>query len=180
VAPRRPHLEVLVGIPGSGKTTYADRLRARCPQLCVVSPDAVREQLYPGYAQGLVEHRLINHRRVFGMAYRAIAAALAAEHPVLFDATSLTAGSRHGLIALARRACAAISARYFPISLPEAFRRNRARPRQVPTVVIAHMASILVPPSKIEGFDRVVICRTEGHSPAKEGPPSVSGQAPGG
>ncbi|MHB9023162.1 MAG: AAA family ATPase [Armatimonadota bacterium] len=156
---RPPHLLVLVGIPGSGKSSYASRLQARCPGVCVISPDALRQQLYPGYEDGRVDVRHIDDHRIFQRAYAALAEALHAGRDVLFDATSLTRARRGKLLRLGRRAGAIITARYFPISLAEAFRRNRLRPRQVPPGAIAHMAKMLAPPDPSEGFDRVVVHR---------------------
>lgn len=150
------YLLVLVGIPGSGKTTYAIGLCARCPDLVLISPDIIREELYPGYAVGRVDVRHIDDHRVFRIAYGAVAEALEAGRSVLFDATSLTVTRRRRLVTLGHRHGACVRARYFPITLQEAFHRNNLRARQVPTGAIAHMASVLTPPRCEEGFDRVV------------------------
>jgi len=144
---------------------------ARCPSITFISPDAIREELYPGYELGQVEHRHIDHHRVFRMAYHAVAEVLHARWDVLFDATSLTVTRRRKLVLLAHREQAATSARYFPIDLAEAFRRNSLRPRQVPPGIIAYMAKVLQPPTRDEGFDRVVThhsplrCRRNAQSP---------------
>jgi predicted kinase len=153
---RRPHLVVLVGIPGSGKTTFARRLLSRCRAMCWVSPDLIRERLYPGYERGQAEHRQMNHRRVFSIAYRELAEALEAGQDVIFDATSLTVASRRRLLRSAERYDAIPIAHYFPIALPPALARNAHRHRRVPAGVIARMHAILVPPRREEGFARVV------------------------
>ena len=153
---RRPHLVVVVGIPGSGKTTYARRLQARCRAMRLVSPDLIRDQLYPGYEQGLVDHRQVNHRRIFDLAYQEVAAALAAGEDVIFDATNLTVSRRRGLLRLAQEHGAIPIAHYFPISLPLAFARNAGRARRVPNSAIARMHVLLQPPTRAEGFARVV------------------------
>ncbi len=153
---RRPHLLVLVGIPGAGKTTYARQLLARCPSLRLVSPDLVREELYPGYARDAVAHEQIDNRRVFSQAFGEVRTALVAGQDVIFDATNLTIDARHMLVLLGRRAHAILIARYFPIAVMAALRRNRGRLRQVPTGVIARMAAKLQPPTRAEGFQRVV------------------------
>ncbi|MHB9132089.1 MAG: AAA family ATPase [Armatimonadota bacterium] len=157
-----PQLLVLVGIPGSGKTTYAQQLAARCPTARLVSPDLIRERLYPGYAEGRIDVRKINDQHVFRLAYHEAGSALATGYHVIFDATSLTIKRRHKLIALAHRHHAAAVARFFPVRMPEALRRNRLRTRQVPPGAIAAMANVLVPPSKREGFQRVVVQRNRG------------------
>jgi predicted kinase len=156
---RPPHLLVLVGIPGSGKSTYASRLQARRPGLNIISPDIIRQELYPGYEEGRVDVRHIDDHHVFRLAYHAVAEALQAGRDVLFDATSLTRIRRGKLLRLGRRADAVITAHFFPISLRKAFHRNRLRPRQVPPGAIAHLAKVLVPPDPAEGFDRIVVHR---------------------
>lgn len=156
----RPRLLVLVGIPGAGKTTYAARLHTYDPSMQVISPDIIREQLYPGYDEGRVDVRCIDDRRVFRAAYRTTAEALQHGHDVIFDATSLTFTRRKKLIDIARRYDAEVIAHFFPISLDAALQRNRRRLRQVPPGAIAHMARVLVPPQMAEGFDRITVHRT--------------------
>ena len=160
--PRPPHLLVLVGIPGAGKTTYARRLCARCPAVRLISPDEFRERLYPGYQAGRSDIYRMDNDRIFRLAYRAVTEALAAGKDVVFDATSLTVSRRQKLIQLGQRYAAVLIARYFPIHPREALHRNRLRPRQVPPAVILHMAAMLQPPERAEGFARVVRHRARG------------------
>lgn len=154
---RPVHLIVLVGIPGSGKTTYARRLLARCPMMKSVSPDSIRDKIYPGYEQGLVEHAVINQQLIFGIAYRELGKALAAGHDVIFDATNLTRAARKPLVRLAQRHGAVPIAHYFPIHLYQALPRNRRRQRQVDPEKMAQMSGMLQPPTRKEGFARVVV-----------------------
>ena len=154
---RRRHLVVLIGIPGSGKTTYARQLLARCRAMRLVSPDIIRERLYPGYEQGEAEHRQINDRRIFAIAYREMADGLEAGQDVVFDATSLTRIHRRKLLRLAEGFGALAVAHYFRTSLPLALGRIARRQRRVPAGAIAHMLKILEPPEREEGFARVVV-----------------------
>ena len=156
---RRTHLIVLVGIPGSGKTTYAHRLLARCRTMRAISPDLTRERLYPGYERGLINHALINQQRIFGIAYREVSDALSSGVDVLFDATNLTIARRRRLIRLAWQHNAVPIAHYFTADIALALHRNRLRHRRVPTSIIMRMFAILQPPTHTEGFVRVVTHR---------------------
>jgi len=122
----------------------------------LVSTDIIRERLYPGYELGQADHPLMNNRRIFAIAYREVTEALDAGHDVVFDATSLTRASRRRLLRLAEQSGAVPVARYFPVSLSLALSRNARRPRRVPPGAIAHMLTILQPPTRKEGFARVV------------------------
>lgn len=99
----------------------------------------------------------MNHRRIFAIAYREVAGALDGGQDVIFDATSLTRTRRRKLLLLAEGFGATPVAHYFQAALPLALARNAARQRRVPAGVIAHMLKILQPPTREEGFARVVV-----------------------
>jgi predicted kinase len=43
-------LILLIGLPGSGKSTLAKQLLAECPQMALISTDAIRGQLFGSQA----------------------------------------------------------------------------------------------------------------------------------
>ncbi|MEH2004128.1 AAA family ATPase, partial [Nostoc sp.] len=43
-------LILLIGLPGSGKSTLAKQLLAECPQMSLISTDAIRGQLFGSQA----------------------------------------------------------------------------------------------------------------------------------
>ncbi len=123
-------LTILIGIPGSGKTTYAKQHLLTNADICYVSSDDIREELF---GDASVQQ---DPKRVFGIAYKRTTAALDAGKDVVFDSTATTVTARRQLL----DACAAHanSIRYIVLDTPlnECLRRNRLRDRQVPEEVI--------------------------------------------
>lgn len=94
----RPALAVLVGLPGSGKSTAAEELRARTG--CVVlESDALRRLLVrqPRYSA-------LESRRLFEAIHEAIAALLAKGASVVLDATNVAESERAPLYKIAEQA----------------------------------------------------------------------------
>ena len=139
---------LLVGIPASGKSTYAQHL-ATVQGAVIVSTDAIRLKLYGNEeVQGNwseIErelHRLIKHY-------------VALNVPVIVDATHTKPEHRKPLLSLSSRikwACYWLDA-----DLNECQDRNQARARKVPRQVIKTMYNQLklTPPTKSEGFTNV-------------------------
>ena len=133
-----PELVVLVGLPASGKSTFAQRFAATHE---IVSMDAL-----PGRGD----------RR--GRRDATIQAALRAGRSVLVDAVNGTVTTRSRLLALARVARVPAVAYYLDVSRAICLARNRQRVgrARVPDVAIHASAARLVPPRREEGFARVV------------------------
>ena len=139
---------LLVGIPASGKSTYAKQL-ATIQGAVIVSTDVIRSKLYGNEeVQGNwseIErelHRLIKHH-------------VALNVPVIVDATHTKPEHRKPLLNLSSHikwACYWLDA-----DLSECLERNQTRSRTVPSHVIRamHKQLKLTPPTKSEGFTNV-------------------------
>src|SRR5215831_14012937 len=119
----------MVGLPGSGKSTYARRA-------------------YPGHAHVSKDAFPPGARDKQARQDAALAAALAAGHSVVVDNTNVTPGERAAIIAIARAAGARVIGIYLDATTREAVARNeqRAGRARVPKVAIFTCAKRLVPP----------------------------------
>ena len=140
---------MLVGLPGSGKSTYVENLGGMA-----LSSDEIRRLLSDDATNQNI------HRRVFAVLRQLLKHRLELQRPVSYiDATNLTPQERRPYIQLAGLYDCEIEAVFFDVPVEECRRRNRARHRIVPDEAIALMAQRLVAPDVQEGFSRVSIVR---------------------
>ncbi len=136
---------MLVGLPGSGKSTYLAQLGANA-----VSSDEVRRLLADDASeQGI-------HRRVFAVVRDLIRHRLDIGRQVTYvDATNLTRRERRQYIRLGELHDCDVEAVFFDVPLETCLERNRLRARVVPDEAVREMAQRLAAPSVAEGFVRV-------------------------
>ena len=141
---------VLVGLPGSGKSTYLEQRRAGG-----LSSDAIRKLLADDETDQTI------HVRVFETLRYLLVQRLAIGRPVTYiDATNLTPDERRPYLEIGRAWECEMEAVFFQVPLEVCLERNARRNRVVPVEALAKMAAKLVPPTTEEGFARVEI-RTE-------------------
>ncbi len=147
----RQRIIVLVGLPGSGKSTWLER-RGITP----LSSDAMRHLL----ADDMTDQTI--HARVFQSLRYLLRHRLAVGRPESYvDATHLTPEERLPYIQIAQWYGCDAEAVFFDVPLAVCMERNRARDRVVPEDAMRMMAEKLRPPSLKEGFARITVVTAE-------------------
>ena len=151
----KPILAVMVGISGSGKSTYGKGLETSLRlenglNTERVSTDDIRLEL-----TGNAEDQSQNGR-VFSVARARVSELLGQKKNVIIDATSLSIKDRKDWKILGKTKGGEVRAYFINTPIAKAKSQNAQRDRKVPDWVIDKQFGKLVPPTDAEGFDKVI------------------------
>lgn len=137
---------ITVGLPGSGKSTYLAR-----HGINAISSDEIRRLIADDPEDQTI------HKRVFATVRYLIRQRAAIGREVTYvDATHLTRWERRPYLRLSPH----VEVLFFDTPLDVCLRRNKKRKRRVPESAIVAMAARMEPPTKAEGFSRIVKIRS--------------------
>jgi predicted kinase len=164
-SPPRPRLIVLVGLPGSGKSTWAKQ-----QGVAVISSDRIR------YLLADDERDQNIHGDVFATLRYLLRRRFLLRRPLtIVDATNLSLRERRPYIKTAQLYDCQVEAVFFDTPVEVCKERNRSRERIVPDEAIDMMAERLRVPTIEEGFDVVMAYRS---GPAIVGAPQPLSESP--
>ncbi|PSB31921.1 AAA family ATPase [Stenomitos frigidus] len=151
-------LILLIGLPGSGKSTFAALRLQACPQRQLISTDAIRSCLFGDEA---VQENWLKVWREVGRQFQQTVQQGRMEHTseAIYDATNAVRRDRRRAIGLARTCgFTDITGVWLNTPLDICLQRNQQRYRRVPDAVILRMHRRLMgaPPSVSDGCDRLI------------------------
>jgi predicted kinase len=138
-------LAILVGLPGSGKTSFFEA------RLAATHVHVSKDRMGGARDKGARQLEQVAH-------------ALGAGRSVAVDNTNPRAADRAPLVALGRAAGARVVAYAMDTPVKQALVRNRTRqpPARVPDVAVFVASKRMEAPTRAEGFDAVYRVRAEG------------------
>lgn len=149
----KPKLIILVGLPGSGKTTYANK-HLRKKNTFVLSSDAIRKDVF---GDETAQH---NNKLVFSILFKRARSKLKQGMNVVIDATNISSQVRKETLQMfadldLKKIATVVNA---PVEI--CILRDKHRTRNVGEEVITKLAGRFEQPSLDEGFDEIEIINT--------------------
>lgn len=139
---------MLVGLPGSGKSTYSNKLKEE--NVAVYSSDAIRLELFGD------DEDQSHNVEVFAELHRRVVNSLASNIDTCYDATNISSKNRKTFLAsIGKIPCEKIAI-VFATPYSECLSRNQLRDRHVPDYVIERMYKNFTMPCIQEGFSEVI------------------------
>lgn len=147
-------LYMLIGIPCSGKSTYAKELSLKDPRALIISTDEIRKEITGKYAFSSDTNEI-----VFDIAKETLRNSLMQRNTVIFDATNTNKKYRKSILDIAKKMQVKVIGIVFKTPIMECLKRNslRSLERRVPEDIIFMMSKYDSNISKSEGFDQVIV-----------------------
>ena len=143
---------MLIGPPGSGKSSLARYISANCIDYIRISPDDLRQEMLGNAADQS------NNQMIFAETYRRIQNNLSIRHNCILDSTNCRPMYRKKAIKLFKPCCDILVGVLMSTSLSKCLENNFDRDRYVPEDVIRLMHRSLRdnPPKLSEGYDILI------------------------
>lgn len=168
------NLYVMVGIPGSGKSTASQQIIEKEPNTVILSSDTLREEYFGDESYQYsnkwlqengfdIEEMSIGQRIkecnkfIFKELENRTIKCLKAGQNVIYDATNINDKGRIDLISKFSNYCQYIIAVVLATSYEQCIKNNQNRDRSVPEEVIERMSKNFVFPTYEEGFDDILV-----------------------
>lgn len=148
------HLIMLIGLPGSGKSTYAEQLQKTIEgAVYYCSSDVVREELYGNAAiQG-------DPNKVFQVMHHRVVEHLKDNETVIYDATNVTRKNRRGIIQATEKYRDKLTGIIVWAPFEQCVGRDLQRARTVGREVVYKFLCRWQTPYYDEGFDNIYVER---------------------
>lgn len=168
---RNNTLYVMCGVPGSGKSTFAQGVvqlrrekREDSNSIIWVSRDEIRYSMFGGVENVTLDNYYNKENQVKASFYEIINRALMAGADVIADATHLNAASRKGLLKRIYAKHGRNIAIVMSTPLPTCLERNATREgvKHVPEEVVRRMWNSFQMPTTDEGFNEIRIVDKDG------------------
>ena len=143
-----PKFYMMVGLSGSGKSTYAKKLNAK-----IISSDAIRAEVFGD------ENDQTHNAQVFEILHKKVIECLKNGEDCVYDATNLSAKRRKGFLnSISYIGCEKIC---YVFATPYEIRvkQNLLRERKVPADIIKSQMKQFQMPHKYEGWDLIDVIR---------------------
>lgn len=169
---KKPMAYMLVGVPGSGKSTWLESFLPRVPDAHIISTDNYIESMATmmGTTYGNIFKDYINeaNKNLEVM----LKEALAATQTVLWDQTNLNIKTRRPKLNRLLNAGYDVTAVAFECPAYELRRRRIEREEKtgkfIPMSILESMTATYTRPTRLEGFREVIIVTPEGESSLNE------------
>lgn len=145
---------MLVGLPGSGKSTIAKKMIEKNPNIKVFSSDSLRKELWGD------ENKQGDNSELFNELHTRIKDCLSLGNDCIYDATNISAKRRTAFLNNIKSIKNVNKVCIFALtSIEKCYKNNKKRERQVPEDVIKNMYLRFDIPQYREGWDKIVIKR---------------------
>lgn len=155
----RPTIYVLIGLPGSGKSTWTRKQLNDGKDYVVVSSDDIIEELGAKDGLNYSEAFKLYSGQATGMMKQRARDALSSGKNVIWDQTNMSKKKRRGILQQVPNNYIKIAVD-FDVDDKELFRRLEDRAnktgKRIPRDVVMSMAQSYEPPTRDEGFDKVI------------------------